>query len=402
MNEGIMQAVTHTSYQQHLEAHKLPLIIRIYGVLLIVDAVLSLPTFVMLGVDTVHALYANPITHTPTLTSILAYSDGVLQFGILCALAALGIGIMRNRRMQVARYAYAIMPFTVAQGLIDLALYGVSAHQLTALVQMVILIAVSVTADPSLFDERQLQRKLRSMNARDAYEEALRINMVGRDLSGKGYIQLDFFNLFWVFVVSSVIGLGIETVYHFILFGEYQDRAGLLFGPFSPIYGFGGVLLTMLLNRLYDSNVVLIFLASAFIGGSFEYATSWFMQVAFGITAWDYTGQWLSIDGRTSGKYMIMWGILGLVWLKLCLPNLLKLINRIPWKWRYSVTTIAVIIMLVDIVMTLMALDCWFTRASGIAPSSPIERFFATYFNNDVMVHRFQTMHLDPSSAGRL
>lgn len=397
-----MQASTHAQYQQQLNANKLPLAIRVYGVLLLLDALVSIPTFVLLGLDTVRSLYANPITHTPTLTSILAYTDGVLQFGIMTALVALGISILQNRRIRVARYAYAIMPFTVAQGLIDLALYGVNAHQLSALLQMVILIAVSVTADPSLFDERQLQRKLKSMNARDVYEEALRINMVGRDLSGKGYIELNFFNLFWVFVVSSVIGLGIETVYHFILFGEYQDRAGLLFGPFSPIYGFGGVLLTMLLNRLYDNNVLLVFFASAVIGGAFEYATSWFMQVAFGITAWDYTGQWLSIDGRTSGKYMIMWGVLGVVWLKLCLPNLLKLINKIPWKWRYSVTLIALILMLVDIVMTLMALDCWFTRATGIAPSSPIEQFFATYFNNDVMAYRFQTMHLDPSSAGRL
>ena len=238
-----MQASTHAQYQQQLNANKLPLAIRVYGVLLLLDALVSIPTFVLLGLDTVRSLYANPITHTPTLTSILAYTDGVLQFGIMTALVALGISILRNRRIRVARYAYAIMPFTVAQGLIDLALYGVNAHQLSALLQMVILIAVSVTADPSLFDERQLQRKLKSMNARDVYEEALRINMVGRDLSGKGYIELNFFNLFWVFLVSSVIGLGIETVYHFILFGEYQDRAGLLFGPFSPIYGFGGVLL---------------------------------------------------------------------------------------------------------------------------------------------------------------
>ena len=49
---------------------------------------------------------------------------------------------------------------------------------------------------------------------------------------------------------------------------------------------------------------MLIFCASAVIGGAFEYFTSWFMQAAFGIRAWDYTGQWLSIDGRTSGKYM--------------------------------------------------------------------------------------------------
>lgn len=120
--------------------------------------------------------------------------------------------------------------------------------------------------------------------------------------------------------------------------GELQDRAGLLWGPFSPIYGCGAVLVTVCLNRLWKANPFLIFCASAVIGGAFEYCTSWFMEAAFGITAWDYTGRWLSIDGRTSGQFMFFWGLIGVVWIKWLLPRLLALINRIPWKVRYSLT----------------------------------------------------------------
>lgn len=136
---------------------------------------------------------------------------------------------------------------------------------------------------------------------------------MGRDASGKGYIELNFFNLFWIFVVASLLGDGMETIVHVLVVdpGQWQDRAGLLFGPFSPIYGCGAVLMTLFLNRFYKSNIILIFFVSAVIGGAFEYFVSVFMQYTFGAVAWDYTGQWLSIGGRTCGWAMGCWGLLG-------------------------------------------------------------------------------------------
>ena len=141
---------------------------------------------------------------------------------------------------------------------------------------MIILVVISVTADPSLSEERRLQRALRRMDDRDDYESAVAAGMLGRDQSGKGYIALDFFNIFWLFTIASVGGLIVETIYHMALYnGELQDRAGLLWGPFSPIYGCGAVLVTVCLNRLWKANPFLIFCASAVIGGAFEYCTSW-------------------------------------------------------------------------------------------------------------------------------
>ena len=126
------------------------------------------------------------------------------------------------------------------------------------------------------------------------------------------------------------------------------------------------------------------------------------MQFAFGIVAWDYTGTFLSIDGRTNGMFMAMWGCLGVVWIKLLLPWMLKLVNLIPWNLRYTVTTVCAALMIVDCAMTLIALDCWYQREAGddMGQSALVE-FFDTHFDNAYMQERFQSMSINRRSHPR-
>ena len=70
-------------------------------------------------------------------------------------------------------------------------------------------------------------------------------------------------------------------------------------------------------------------------------------------------------------------------------------------RW-FFVAQLALAKPLVDAAMTLMALAAWYSRMAGIEPDSPVMSFFNTYFNDDFMAERFQTMSLDPGKAGRL
>lgn len=386
-----------------IDDHRLSLAARVYGVLVLLAGLVSLPYLVLAIWRAVQEIVAGRVhVDAMSLTFLLSAMQSLVLVSGAAALIVFGVLLLRNRRRYAARWAYVLMPLTLAQGMLSLALEGLGTNLILPALQMLVLVLVSVRADPGLREERRLRRTLKRMDDYDAYEAAVRADMVGRDLTGKGYISLDFFNIFWLFTVGCVFGLIVETIYHMVLFGEYQDRAGLLWGPFSPIYGCGAVLVTVCLNRLWRSNAFLIFCASAVIGGAFEYFVSWFMEVAFGIVAWDYTGQWLSIDGRTSGKYMFFWGLIGVVWVRWILPRLLWLINRIPWKVRYSLTAFCATLMLVDIVLTLMALDCWYGRMAGLPQDSPVTWWFGEHFGNDFMAGRFQTMNIDPSRAGRV
>ncbi|MDO5043677.1 MAG: putative ABC transporter permease [Coriobacteriia bacterium] len=281
-------------------------------------------------------------------------------------------------------------------------LEGLSSSLIAPAINIVILIVLETYSDPSLREERILQYHLHKLDLKSDYEAGV----LGRDKSGKGYIELNFYNMFWVFVVCSVIGLFLEIVWHMTVvdLGVYEDRAGLLYGPFSPIYGIGAALMTIALNRFYRKNPILIFLVAGFIGAAFEFFVSWFMEVSFGIQAWDYTGTFLSIDGRTNFMFFMMWGALGLVWVRFLLPLMLKAVNLVSWQLRYPITIIATLLMAVNCVLTLAAFDCWFERASGTMNyenPSAIVKFCNEHFDDEFMQNRFQTMTITPESASR-
>lgn len=395
------------------QGEKVPLYMKVFGVLCIINGVVMLPLlgafYALIG----FSLYQNGdlalVGSNMTLTVTVVVIGAVVELVAAVASIIFGWSLFKSYRRDVARWAYLLIALTVAQLLVDIMLQGINGGLIWPAVRLAVYVVISTTIDPSLQQERELQRKLQTMEDR----EAASVGLLGRDLSGKGYIKLNFFNLFWVFMVCCVLGLILEVIWHMVVVdpGVYQDRAGMLFGPFSPIYGFGAVLLTMALNRFYRANPVIIFLVSAVIGGTFEAAVSWWMQTSFGAVAWDYPLELAAgipdpvailYGGRTSTPFACMWGLLGVVWIKICLPRLLELINLIPWKLRYSLTVIVAALMIVNGGMTVCALDCWFSRESGHEPSSPAEQFFAEHFDNDYMEHRFESMTIHPDVSSRI
>ena len=395
------------------EAKKIPLIIKVYAVLCTLSGVGTLPSVAVFMWQVITALINGNVAAKLSDNTLVAV--GLIVAGIMLSAASaiilivFGLDLIKDQRRNAARLSYVLIAFTVVELLVDVMLQGIGPFLLRPAVQLVILIALSATVDPTLRQERELQRRLQEMLDRDAAAEG----MLGRDETGEGYIKLNYFNLFWVFFVCSVLGLILEEVWHMVVVdpGVYQDRAGMLFGPFSPIYGFGAVLMTMALNRFYKKNPLIIFLVSALIGGAFEVFVGWFMQTSFGVVSWSYSHIRLFgmpdpiavlTGGRTCTPFACMWGLGGLIWIKVLLPHLLKLINMIPWKRRYSATVILTAVMLIDGVMTLQSLDYWYQRVNGTVRNIPVAQFYDKHFDNEYMENRFQSMTMSPKDATRV
>lgn len=71
--------------------------------------------------------------------------------------------------------------------------------------------------------------------------------------------------LFWIFILSSMIGFLIENGYRFFLTGNFVWHRGVIIGPFLPIYGMGACVFTLVLRRVHST--IKLFILGALIGG---------------------------------------------------------------------------------------------------------------------------------------
>ena len=68
-----------------------------------------------------------------------------------------------------------------------------------------------------------------------------------------------------------------------------MSRSSVIYGTFSIVWGFGAVILTVVLQRLAGKEDRYIFLAGSVLGGVYEYLCSVFTEIFLGTTFWDYS-----------------------------------------------------------------------------------------------------------------
>lgn len=181
--------------------------------------------------------------------------------------------------------------------------------------------------------------------------------------------------VFWIFFITAIAGDLIETVFVGTTTGRWMSRSSLLYGPFSIIWGAGAAILTVLLRQLSSKDDRYIFLGGFFLGGTYEYLCSVISEVFFGTVFWDYSDMPFNIGGRTNLLFCIFWGILALVWVKICYPRLSALIERIPPMTGKIVTWICMVLMACNLAISGLALLRYVERRDGIPARNVVEEY---------------------------
>ncbi len=208
-----------------------------------------------------------------------------------------------------------------------------------------------------------------------------------------------FWKLFWIFLFGSIFGAYYEQILNLFIHYHYHNelvwqlRRGVIYGPISPIYGFGSVLFAIFLIRKPKSNFY-TFLKSAFIGGFFEYMVSFLQETFLGTISWDYSNDFLNLNGRTTIPFMIVWGLLGLLFAKVIYPMVARFVENFPKKFGYVFSSILIFFLILDFTISYGALFRQRFRLKGYEPITFIGEFFDTYYDDEVLRKYYTNMKI--------
>ena len=155
---------------------------------------------------------------------------------------------------------------------------------------------------------------------------------------------------FLYFIIFSVIGWILETCFSFYSLGYFTKR-GFLYGPLCPIYGWGAIIL-ILFFRTYKKHNLKLFIYAAIIFSIFEYFVSFAMEAMFSLKWWDYSNEFMNLNGRIGIFYSFAWGIIAILFINLIYPFFKKKINiflsKIPYKVQLIIAYILGIVFITD------------------------------------------------------
>ena len=156
---------------------------------------------------------------------------------------------------------------------------------------------------------------------------------------------------FLYFIIIAICGWFMEITLQLFEKHKFADR-GFLIGPYCPIYGVGGLLITLCLTELKEHPIAL-FCVAIVICAVLEYLTSYVMEKLFHARWWDYSNTKYNINGRICLETIIPFGILGVVLIYIVNPFIFNNLMKINPTTLNIIAIIVASVFVIDIGISL-------------------------------------------------
>lgn len=118
------------------------------------------------------------------------------------------------------------------------------------------------------------------------------------------------------FIFFSIIGYIGELVYCSL---NKRKSGKALYGPWCPLYGLGGLLITSVLSS-FESNILLVYIVGVLVSSFTEYFVSLVLEVIFDARWWDYSFKKFNLNGRICLENSLLFGVLAVIVYYLYIP----------------------------------------------------------------------------------
>jgi uncharacterized membrane protein len=164
-------------------------------------------------------------------------------------------------------------------------------------------------------------------------------------------------NIVLQFFIFGFAGWCMEVILKYRQYHRFINR-GFLTGPILPIYGFGVILITLVVGRLtsVESGVMTTFAISLVICGLVEYLTSFVLEKIFHARWWDYSQKPMNLHGRVWIGNLVLFGLAGVAIIHIVNPVLFPALDRIPLNTRKVTALVLLAIFAADLVISCFVL----------------------------------------------
>ena len=191
--------------------------------------------------------------------------------------------------------------------------------------------------------------------------------------------------IFIIFMIGSIIGYIVEMIVALVQEGHFESRQGVIYGPFTPVYGIGIIVYYICFKKIKTREKKKIFLISMLIGGIIEYLCSFLQEKIFGTVSWDYSNWILNINGRTTLIHCTYWGVAGLLYISYIETLIPKIEEKIKKNSIKIITYTVAILMVFNIGISSMAAIRQKERINNIQAKNSIDNFLDANYPDEYM-----------------
>ena len=164
-------------------------------------------------------------------------------------------------------------------------------------------------------------------------------------------IGYSFGQMIWIVLVYSFLGWCCEVAFAAVRRGIFVNR-GFLNCPVCPIYGFGVLIVLLVLEPVKD-NLALLFFGSMVLTSALEFFIGFIMEQFFHDKWWDYSENPFNIKGYICLEFSLVWGAACVLVVDVIHPMIFKLICAIPEKLSLWLMVFFTAVLISDAVITL-------------------------------------------------